>query len=167
MPVELNIHHNSPCWASYSAVNTALKKAVQLTWQCTRQAVNETVPAKHYEASFVLANNEFIQSLNKTYRNKNQPTNVLSFPNAQSDTILNMVQDDIYELGDVIFAFETIIEEADNAKISFEDHVSHMAIHGFLHLLGYDHIEEAEAEKMEQLERQILSQLGLHDPYLI
>jgi probable rRNA maturation factor len=105
------------------------------------------------EVSVVLSNDEFIQELNKDYRGKDKPTNVLSFPNEPP------------MLGDIILAIETIENEAISQKKQFEDHLSHLIVHGTLHLLGYDHIEDEEAEEMEALEIEILGRLGINNPY--
>lgn len=109
---------------------------------------------ENFEISLVLANNDFIQELNKNYRGKDKPTNVLSFP-----------QDDDLMLGDIIMAYETVAVEAQEQGKSFEDHASHLAIHGILHLLGHDHEDEAEAEEMEMIEVAVLRKLGIKNPY--
>ncbi len=161
MPLILNIHQQSPHWRSCHDVEKVLDKAVQTAWKKTGQDRQSQDNAQgRHEIGLVLADNVFIQNLNKTYRDKDQPTNVLSFPNQEAI----MPEDDL-ELGDVIFGFETIAQESQDAKISLEDHLSHMVIHGLLHLLGYDHIEHEEAEEMEKLETVILAQLGIIDPY--
>ncbi len=107
------------------------------------------------EISVVLGNNIFVQELNRDYRDKDEPTNVLSFPQEAP------------MLGDIIFAHETIIREADEQKKSFNDHLSHLVVHGTLHLLGYDHIKDEEAEEMEALEIEILKKIGIENPYRI
>ena len=106
------------------------------------------------EISIVLADNERIQALNGAYRGKDKPTNVLSFP-----------QDGPGMLGDVILAYETIEREAAEQDKSFEDHTAHMLVHGILHLLGHDHEQDDEAEKMEKIEIKILDTLGIKNPY--
>lgn len=108
------------------------------------------------EISIVLSNDDQIQQLNKTYRSKDKPTNVLSFP-----------QDESTLLGDVIISFDTIAREAQDQDKHIKDHFTHMLVHGCLHLLGFDHIDESEAEEMEALEVKILSQLGIKNPYEI
>ncbi|MBL4805327.1 MAG: rRNA maturation RNase YbeY [Alphaproteobacteria bacterium] len=106
------------------------------------------------ELSLVLSDDEFIQGLNKQWRGKDKPTNVLSFP-----------QDEPQLLGDVILAFETIHREAEAQEKTFENHVSHLIVHGILHLLGHDHENDEEAEVMESLEIEILRALGVKNPY--
>lgn len=106
------------------------------------------------EISIVLESDENIQVLNRDYRGKDKPTNVLSFP-----------QDEEMLLGDIVLAYETIEREAREAKISFRDHFIHLVVHGFLHLIGYDHETDEEAEEMEQLEIDILESMGVKNPY--
>jgi len=101
-----------------------------------------------------------IQQLNKTYRHKDKATNVLSFP---SDLPVE-IDEDI--LGDVVICNEIVAEEAKMQQKTFNNHLIHMAIHGTLHLLGYDHVEESEAQKMESLEVKILEKLQIDNPYL-
>ena len=100
-----------------------------------------------------------IQQLNYTYRHKNQTTNVLSFP---SDLPIEI---DEAILGDVVICVSVVEKEAKAQNKTFDDHLTHMAIHGTLHLLGFDHIEESDANKMEALEVKILEQLGIKNPY--
>jgi probable rRNA maturation factor len=100
-----------------------------------------------------------IQTLNKTYRHKNQPTNVLSFPSDLPKEITESI------LGDVIICIEVVREEAQTQGKTFEHHLTHISIHGVLHLLGYNHIKNSEAKTMESLEIKILSELGIDNPY--
>jgi rRNA maturation RNase YbeY len=104
---------------------------------------------------------EMIREINAEWRNKDKPTNVLSFP-AFPVTPGKMPGP---MLGDIIIARETVEREAVDLDKSFEDHLTHLMVHGFLHLFGYDHIETEDAEKMEALETRILAKLGLSDPY--
>ena len=107
------------------------------------------------EVSVVLSNDEEVQNLNKTFRHKDSPTNVLSFPSEMPE-----------ELGDIILAYETVSREAKEENISLLDHALHLIIHGFLHLLGYDHEEEHDAEIMENMEIEILKALHIKNPYV-
>lgn len=106
------------------------------------------------ELSIVFADDKTLQELNKTYRQKDKPTNVLSFPSEEEG-----------ELGDIILAYETIIKESAENGISPLHHTLHLIIHGFLHLLGYDHQEETETEHMEKTEILILNHLNISNPY--
>lgn len=111
------------------------------------------------EVTIRLVDNTEIQELNREYRGKDYPTNVLSFP----------CDWDLPEqprlLGDIVIAAAVVNQEAKTQKKAIEAHWAHMVIHGFLHLLGYDHIEEIAAENMENIERTILAELGYPDPY--
>lgn len=110
--------------------------------------------------SLLLGGDAAVAELNKTYRNKEGPTNVLSFTPARAEP-------GFHEgfLGDIAMAAETIAEEAQFQGKSFRDHACHIAVHGFLHLLGYDHQDESDAEEMEARERSILASIGIADPY--
>lgn len=100
-----------------------------------------------------------IQHLNKTYRHQDKATNVLSFPSDLPIEIEEAI------LGDVVICIEVVAEEAQAQGKTFENHLLHMAIHGTLHLMGYDHIEESDAEKMESLEVKILEKIQISNPY--
>lgn len=115
------------------------------------------------DISIVLADNDFIQELNKNYRRKDKPTNVLSFPQTENEDLNN--QTPFLSLGDIIVAFETIEAEAYQQDKSFSDHYTHMLIHGCLHLLHYDHITDEQAVEMEGLEIEILNTLNIKNPY--
>ncbi len=104
----------------------------------------------------LLADDEAVQDLNKRFRDKDRPTNVLSFPAAESA---------FPHLGDVVLGLEYCVEEAKAQGKTLKDHLSHLVVHGVLHLLGRDHVEDEEAEQMEAEEREILASLGIADPY--
>jgi len=125
----------------------------------------------HLELSVLLTDDKAIQKLNRAYRHKDSPTNVLSFPSLSGDEIDLFLEQgrDIPEypvsLGDIIFACETLTREAQAQGKSFRDHFCHLCLHGMLHLLGYDHMDADQAEDMERLEKQLLSKLSIDDPY--
>jgi len=111
------------------------------------------------ELSIVLADDAEQQALNRDWRGIDKPTNVLSFPQiAPFAPLAGLV-------GDVILARETLAREAVAQGVGFEDHFTHLVVHGVLHILGYDHLDAAEALAMERLETQILASLGVADPY--
>ena len=113
------------------------------------------------EVSLVFTSDAQIRGINAEWRSQDKPTNVLSFP-AFPLTPGKMPGP---MLGDIIFAQETLTREATDLGKSFDDHLTHLMVHGFLHLFGYDHMDDEEAEKMEGLETRILAELGLSDPY--
>lgn len=119
------------------------------------------------ELSVKLSDNVDVQSLNKAYRGKDKPTNVLSFPQIQPDLLEALANTDDGEalLGDIILAYETCRDEATAKEISFSDHITHLIVHGSLHLLGYDHENEIDAGMMENCEINALATLGIANPY--
>ena len=113
-----------------------------------------------------LSNDEHVHQLNRDYRGKDKPTNVLTFANldfADFDAE-NEVFDEI-DLGNIIIAYETMQKEADIENITLYAHFCHLLVHGFLHILGFDHIDEDEAEYMETMEKDILHVLNIANPY--
>jgi len=113
------------------------------------------------EVSLLLSDDAEIKALNAAWRSKNVATNVLSFPLGQPGN-----SDGAIHLGDIALARETVMREAGEAGIAVRQHALHLVVHGLLHLLGYDHEAAADAEKMENLEVEILAELGLPNPYL-
>jgi probable rRNA maturation factor len=108
-----------------------------------------------------------VRQLNAAYRNKDKPTNVLSFPMVQADLLDTLTNGDDGEvlLGDIVLAAETVAAEAAAKAIAPQTHATHLIVHGTLHLLGYDHGTDDDAEHMEAIERDALAKLGLPDPY--
>ncbi|WP_455475971.1 rRNA maturation RNase YbeY [Bartonella sp. B17] len=113
------------------------------------------------EISLLFTDDKHMAQINARWRNKNEPTNVLSFPAFP----LKIGDSPQLMLGDIIIARETVLLEAIKEKKSFQDHLTHMIVHGVLHLLGYDHETNDEAYQMEKLEREILQKLSIKDPY--
>lgn len=122
------------------------------------------IPAEIVEVSLVLSDDATVQNLNREWRDKDSPTNVLSFPAFESD-FTDVPDGAPVLLGDIILAYETCVREAGREQILVADHLTHLVVHGFLHLLGYDHQDDDEAEKMEALEITILAKLGIENPY--
>lgn len=108
-----------------------------------------------------------VHILNRDYRSKDKPTNVLSFPIYDPEEIEGLTESPVPEvmLGDIVLARETCLGEAAEKGITVSAHATHLIVHGVLHLIGFDHISDAQAEDMEGLERLILAELGLDDPY--
>jgi len=111
------------------------------------------------ELSVVLTDDEEQRELNRDWRGKDASTNVLSFPQIEPFAPVFGI------LGDITLARETVTREAEELGKPFDHHFTHLVVHGFLHILGYDHIEEDEALQMEALETHILAELGIDDPY--
>ncbi|AOH82971.1 rRNA maturation RNase YbeY [Sphingomonas panacis] len=123
-----------------------------------------------FEVSVRLTDDAEVQHLNAQYRHKDKPTNVLSFPMVQPDLLETIGQnsdDGEVLLGDIVLAYGVCVSEAEERGIALVDHATHLIVHGALHLLGYDHMVEDEAEAMEAIETDALTSLGLADPYLI
>jgi len=117
----------------------------------------DCLPAGLQEVSLVLTDDAGIRQLNHDYRSKDRPTNVLSFPTINAPGLL----------GDIILARETIMREAQDKRVSFDHHLTHLIIHGLLHLLGHDHQSSTQAAKMEAIEISSLEKLGIANPYVL
>lgn len=131
---------------------------------CVRRAAEAALldgEAPPSEVAVVLSDDEHIRELNKHHRGMDKPTNVLSFPSARLKTPAGTPR----FLGDIVLAYETVTREAAEESKPIENHLSHLVVHGVLHLLGYDHEDDDEAEIMEARERKILASLGIPDPY--
>ena len=125
-------------------------------------AASIDLPAAETSASLKLSDDNTVRRLNKQWRGIDKPTNVLSFPMVAPDLFDSLADSDDGEilLGDIVLAAETVAREAAEKHISIAHHTTHLIVHGTLHLLGYDHEEEGQAEHMEGLERSALAGLG-------
>jgi probable rRNA maturation factor len=137
--------------------STISDTAVELAAHAAFAEAPPRTPAPH-EATVVLTDDAEMRDLNRDWRGKDAPTNVLSFPAGETPG-------EPVPLGDIVIAYETALKEADAESITLSDHVSHLVVHGMLHLLGFDHMEDDEAERMEDLESHALASLGIADPY--
>ncbi len=143
------------------SVAAVCRKAARAAWASgAPAAVKRHGPAA--EVSIALTTDAAIRKLNAAYRKKDKPTNVLSFPADDAAALGGSVG---LILGDVVIAYGTVVREAREARKSLKNHLSHMVVHGVLHLLGYDHETAPDAETMESLETKILSKMGVPDPY--
>lgn len=146
----------SPRWRALPRAAVMVRKALAAAAAlCGPQA-------REGEVTMVLADDAAIRRLNRQWRGKDRATNVLSFPAPTLPGPAGAPR----SLGDIVIAYECLTREAKAESKPPLAHLAHLAVHGFLHLLGYDHESEAEAEQMENLERRILRQLGLPDPYV-
>jgi probable rRNA maturation factor len=112
------------------------------------------------DVAVMLTDDATIRKMNAQWRGIDKPTNVLSFPASESSAVAGELH-----LGDIAIAYETVAAESAAENKAFADHLAHLAVHGYLHLVGFDHETDAEAARMEQLEIRILSGLGIADPY--
>lgn len=122
------------------------------------------------EVSIRLADDDAVRALNAQYRHNDKATNVLSFPMIQPDLLETVTQnsdDGEVLLGDIVLAYSVCAGEAAEKGVSVEHHATHLVVHGTLHLLGYDHLGDGEADAMEEIERTTLASLGIADPYLV
>jgi probable rRNA maturation factor len=139
-----------PAWQSIVEIETLAVRAV-----------NSAFTGKPCTVSILFSNDAEVRELNKRFRKKDKTTNVLSFPAALMPVPLG----EMAHLGDIVLAYETVAAEAAGANKTLADHVTHLIVHGTLHLLGHDHDDDNEAERMEHKERTILAKLGIADPY--
>jgi probable rRNA maturation factor len=150
-PRSIEIVIASPQWKAVPLVKPTLRRAIKAAWP---------PGLENAEHSILLTDDATIHTLNRQWRAQDKPTNVLSFPGcvpARNGAPL--------VLGDIVIAYDTTAREASVEGKSFLHHLTHLAVHGFLHLVGYDHESSDEAEAMESLERKILAQLDIPDPY--
>lgn len=151
----LDIVEGSANWAAHGEVEAVLHRAVAAA---AAMLGRERSPGA--ELAVILTDDTTIRGLNRQWRGIDRATNVLSFA---APTIPDLGVPT--PLGDVVLAYETIAREADEAGKPFADHVAHLAVHGLLHLLGYDHESDPSADIMERLECSILARLQIPDPY--
>ena len=155
LAVAFSVEHDG--WGD---VQELCERTIHMAFSCARTELPDGV----VEVSLVLSDDPTVQNLNREWRDKDSPTNVLSFPAFDSD--FSDVPDGApLLLGDIILAYETCVREALRDHISMADHLSHLVVHGFLHLLGYDHQNDDDADEMESLEINILAKLGIKNPY--
>jgi probable rRNA maturation factor len=148
---EVDIQAQSSLWDAEPAAADTVRRAIGAAARhCTAGG----------EVSVVLTDDEAIRLLNRDWRKIDKPTNVLSFP---APAPVNGAQQPL--LGDIVIAYETVARESGEEHKPFLHHLAHLAVHGFLHLMGYDHQTDSQADAMEGLERNILADLDIADPY--
>lgn len=155
MNLQIDIAVEAGDWPDESVLGDKAERA------CTATFAELGIEPSQSELSLVFTDDASIQDLNREWRGKDKATNVLSFPAFE----VSLVDALPPMLGDVILAFETVSREAALEDKPFEHHLTHLLVHGLLHLLGYDHENDADAEEMEGLERKILERLSVPDPY--
>ncbi|XVN42158.1 MAG: rRNA maturation RNase YbeY [Candidatus Rickettsia vulgarisii] len=165
MKINTEIIKNCPDWKCHKFITKTLLKKV-VTNIINRYSNLKIV--KEFELSVLLTDNEQMLKLNKQFRDKEKATNVLSFPDIELDFrhLLEFAPDiDYMYLGDIAFGYETMCEEAISQNKTFENHFMHLLVHSILHLLGFDHQNDEEAEVMEKLEIEILNDFAIPSPY--
>ncbi len=159
--IAIAVRTHSPLWRA------GLPDAPAVVERAARAALAGAQASGCLEVSFLLANDARVRRLNRDFRGQDRPTNVLSFP--AEDRALMTAPDESGTgarlLGDVVLAFETLEREAAAQSKPLSDHLSHLTVHGVLHLLGHDHGAAPEADRMERLEAAVLAGLGIADPY--
>lgn len=155
-----------PIWPSDTDWEALAARAISAALAVSAQGSLASAPFTA-SVSVHFGSDDEIQALNRDYRHKDKPTNVLSFPMIAPDDFAALANTDDGEvlLGDIMLAHETCAREAQEKGIALTAHATHLVAHGMLHLLGHDHIEEADAEIMEALEVKALANLGLDNPY--
>jgi probable rRNA maturation factor len=153
--IEIDVVVEAGDWERLGDPDALSRRAVEAAFSVASDA-----PREDSELSILLADDRRVQDLNRAWRGKDQPTNVLSFPSPEQPG-----QPGPRHLGDIAMAFEILMRESLSEGKTLADHFTHLVVHGTLHLLGYDHELEAEAEIMEALEVKALAALGVADPY--
>jgi len=156
MPPEIDIAVEAGDWPASEIVGALAARSVEAAFEAAKLAC---VPGS--ELSILLTDDAHMRAINRQWRGIDKPTNVLSFPG--SDVAVGEVAGPV--LGDIALAHETIAAEAELEGKPFDHHLSHMIVHGTLHLFGYDHIDDGDARVMEDLERVALARLGIGDPH--
>jgi probable rRNA maturation factor len=151
--LQIDIQAQSPLWEAQPLAGQTVRDAVI--------AAASALSTAGGEVSIVLTDDSVIRALNRDWRGIDKPTNVLSFPAAGQKA-----GEDVRLLGDIIIAYETLERECDDENRIFLHHLAHLAVHGFLHLIGYDHQTDTQAKEMEGLECKIMMRLNMPDPYL-
>jgi probable rRNA maturation factor len=162
MSISVEIIVASPAWHETKALSLD-----QFPLWVTSACKHGAPQLQRGEITLTLADNATTQRLNRQYRQVDKATNVLSFPTFPTlKDLMQAAQQGEQLLGDIILAYEILCEEANTQGKELNAHTSHLTVHGVLHLLGYDHEEEAQAEEMEKLEIKILEELGFKNPYM-
>ena len=160
----VHIETQTKSWAKVKGLEKRLQAAAELTLAALPATLAPA--AAKAQATLLLTTDAAVQKLNKEFRGKDKATNVLSFPQFDRKDLAKAARciGDIY-VGDIAVAYGTVVKEAKAEGKSELDHLTHLLIHGLLHLFGYDHDTNSKASQMERLEKQIMATLGLPDPY--
>ncbi|MCU0884284.1 MAG: rRNA maturation RNase YbeY [Beijerinckiaceae bacterium] len=153
--LDIDISIESALWQAIPDLETRIEAAIRAAAGLAAVALKPGA-----EVSLLLTHDAQIRELNRAWRQQDKATNVLSFPATTGGDLASAAM-----LGDIVLACETLQREAEQDGKTLPDHLSHLVVHGFLHLLGFDHETDDEAQEMEDLERSVLRELGIADPY--
>ena len=157
-----------------------IEKETDLDWfnQISKQEIHDLVYnviktlsfinlSANISIAIILADNDFIHYLNQKFANKDKATNVLTFPNLlfEEGNLRIDDQNEEFDLGDILFSYDKIMEESINQNKQFRHHFIHLIIHGILHIFGFDHQTKEQANRMEDIEINMLKDLGINDPF--
>lgn len=165
-PIQVDVTLDAPEWERrLPFVETYVSETVKATLQRVAEIAARPAEKTEVEVSVLLSSDDRLRKLNHRFRDRNQATNVLSFPQgaAVTDDDIGLPSGEF--LGDIAVAYGIIADEAEQAGVAIEQHLAHMVVHGCLHLLGYTHETQEDGAVMEGLETQILLELGIADPY--
>ena len=166
LPV-LEIAVEAGSWPPEAALHARFEEALGAALHVLGEA-GANLSLDQGEISVLLCDDGAMRAINLAHRGQDKATNVLSFPALEAEALLKLagaLPSAPFLLGDLVFAQETLAREAVEAGLSLDHHLAHLIVHGFLHLLGYDHLNDEEAEIMEALETRALARLGIGDPY--
>jgi probable rRNA maturation factor len=158
--LDVALLRQSPLWEQAALSDALIADAVRAAFDSARR-----MPHGLCGVTILLADDATLRELNRGWRGKDAPTNVLSFPSGLLGAPWDVLANEPRPLGDVAIAVETAAAEAATSGIPLPHHVVHLVVHGVLHLLGFDHKAEADAVRMENLERQVLARFGIPNPY--
>jgi probable rRNA maturation factor len=152
-PPQTDVQIQSQLWQAQPLAEKTVRNAIA--------AAAAALATKAGEVSVLLTDDKTIAKLNRDWRGIDKPTNVLSFPASGKKA-----GEGVHLLGDVVIAYETLERECHDENRSFLHHLAHLSVHGFLHLIGYDHQTDSQAAEMEGLESKVMTRLNMPDPYL-
>lgn len=165
MKIDLGLIIEEKAWKQEDYVS---KKNIANLIKQTLGNISAFQNVKTVEIALLLTDNEKMRKLNHEFRAQNKPTNVLSFPDVEiksKDLLEFLHMKDYIYVGDIAMGYDKVKAEAGDGNIEMSDHFVHLLVHGVLHLVGYDHMEESEAKEMMDLEVQILKKFGILSPY--
>ena len=157
LPIDISVQMEEGAWGNLDQLDDLAAKAIRAVFQVLPK--HPFLENQEAELSLLFAGDATSRRLNHAHRGKDKPTNVLSFPQVQPPAPVP------WTVGDIVLAAETVAQEAEDRKIGVSAHVCHLIVHGFLHLLGYDHQIDTDAEEMESLEIAAMAALGFENPY--